>query len=62
MMAGDRFSAADISVIYALDMAGRLGLSDKFGPEVTDYRARMSARPAYKAAEQKTPPWKTPPA
>jgi glutathione S-transferase len=60
MMAGDRFSAADISVIYALDMAGRLGLAEKFEPEIADYRARMSARLGYKAAEQKTPPWTAP--
>jgi len=55
MMAGAAFSAADISVIYALDMADRLGLSDRFGPEVQDYWSRMSMRPAYKAAIEKLP-------
>jgi glutathione S-transferase len=55
MMAGHRFTAADISVTYALDMAERLGLSDRFGPELIDYRARVSSRPAYKAADEKSP-------
>lgn len=50
MMAGENFSAADISVTYALDLADRLGLAAQFGPEVKAYRERMAARPAYKAA------------
>ena len=56
MMAGDRFSAADISVIYALGMADRLGLGGKFAPEIADYRARMAARPAYQRAHAKWAP------
>ena len=56
MMAGDRFSAADISVIYALGMAERLGLADTFGPEIADYRTRMAARPAFKRASGKWAP------
>ncbi|MGH6876824.1 MAG: glutathione S-transferase family protein [Rhizomicrobium sp.] len=56
MLAGDTFSAADISVTYALDMADRLGLAERFGPELQDYRKRVSARPAYKAASEKIPP------
>jgi glutathione S-transferase len=56
MMAGDRFSAADISVVYALGMAERLGMADKFGPEIADYRARMAARPAFKHASGKWAP------
>jgi glutathione S-transferase/3-isopropylmalate dehydratase len=56
MMAGDRFTAADISVIYALGMAERLGLAAKFGPEIADYRTRMSARPAYQRANAKWKP------
>jgi glutathione S-transferase len=55
MMAGDAFSAADISVTYALDMADRLGLAERFGPELQDYRARISARPAYKTTTEKLP-------
>jgi glutathione S-transferase len=46
MMAGNEFTAADISIIYALGMAERLGLAERFGPEIADYRSRMSARPA----------------
>ncbi|HEY6578618.1 MAG TPA: glutathione binding-like protein, partial [Rhizomicrobium sp.] len=56
MLAGDAFSAADISVVYALDMADRLGLAEKFGPELQTYRKRVSARAAYKAANEKSPP------
>jgi len=55
MMAGDAFTAADISVAYALEMAERLGLADKFGPELQDYRGRMSSRPAFRAAMEKMP-------
>jgi glutathione S-transferase len=56
LMAGLEFTAADISVTYALDIADRLGLGDRFGPEVRDYRARMSARPAYQTAKEKSSP------
>ena len=56
MMAGEEFTAADISVVYALDIAERLGLADKFGPEIAAYRARVSSRPAYKIANERTPP------
>jgi glutathione S-transferase len=50
MLAGDVFTAADISVIYALGMAERLGLADKFATEIVDYRSRVGARPAFQAA------------
>jgi glutathione S-transferase len=56
MMAGDTFTAADISVIYALGMAERLGLAEKFGPEIVDYRGRMAGRPAFQRALQKWEP------
>ncbi|MBV8978465.1 MAG: glutathione S-transferase family protein [Alphaproteobacteria bacterium] len=56
MMAGEGFTAADISVIYALGMAERLGLADKFGPEIAEYRERMAARPAYRRALAKWSP------
>jgi glutathione S-transferase len=59
MMAGDQFTAADISVTYALGMAERLGLADRFGPEIAEYRGRMAARPAFKAASAR---WAPPPA
>jgi glutathione S-transferase len=56
MMAGERFSAADISVTYALVMADLLGLASAFGPEIAQYRARMEARPAYRRARERTSP------
>ena len=56
MMAGNDFTAADISVTYALGMAERLGLAGKFGPEIADYRARMAARPAFRRASAKWMP------
>jgi glutathione S-transferase len=56
MIAGKDFTAADISVEYALGMAERLRLGEKFGPEIADYRSRLAARPAYKAAVAKWAP------
>jgi glutathione S-transferase len=58
MMAGDTFTAADISVTYALGMAENLGLADGFGPEIVAYRSRMAERGAYKTAHAK---WAPPP-
>ena len=51
-----RFTAADISVGYALLLANRLGLASQFGPSVTAYWARLQQRDGFKravAAEQK---------
>lgn len=45
-----RFTAADISVGYALLMAKHLGLAGEFTPAVADYAKRLEARPAYAAA------------
>jgi glutathione S-transferase len=56
IMAGNEFTAGDISVIYALGMAERLGLAERFGPEIADYRSRLSSRPACKAAMEKWSP------
>ena len=42
-----RFTAADISVGYALLLAQRLGLSAQFGPAVTSYWARLQQRDGY---------------
>jgi glutathione S-transferase len=58
MIAGKDFTAADISVEYALGFAERLGLADRFGSEIADYRGRLVARPAYKAAIAKWSPAK----
>jgi glutathione S-transferase len=46
-----RFTAADISVGYALLLADNLGLSESFSPEIKDYWARLQARPGFQAAK-----------
>lgn len=45
-----RFTAADISVGYALLLAERLGLSPQFGPSVTAYWQRLQQRDGYRRA------------
>jgi glutathione S-transferase len=49
--AADRFTAADISIGFALLLAGTLGLETQFTPEVAAYWARISARPGYHRAK-----------
>jgi glutathione S-transferase len=56
MMAGERFTAADISVTYALGMAETLGLAKKFSAEIAAYRERMAERPAYRRATARWQP------
>jgi glutathione S-transferase len=46
-----RFTAADISVGYALLLADNIGLSEKFSPKINDYWARLQARPGFQAAK-----------
>ncbi|HVI33323.1 glutathione S-transferase family protein [Phenylobacterium sp.] len=46
-----RFTAADISVGYALLLASHLKLSDQFTPAVQGYWARLKARPGFQAAK-----------
>ena len=48
--AAGRFTAADISIGYALLLATRLGLAEQFTPEAAAYWARLSSRPAYQQA------------
>lgn len=45
-----RFSAADISVGYALMLASHLGLDAQFTPGVAAYWQRLQTRPAFKRA------------
>ncbi|VWX61922.1 Glutathione S-transferase [Burkholderiales bacterium 8X] len=45
-----RFTAADVSVGYALLLAEHLGLDKGFTPAVESYWARLKARPAFQAA------------
>lgn len=51
-MAGD-FTAADISVGWALGLGGFVGLDADYSPAVRAYQARLSARPAFQAAQAK---------
>ncbi|MBS0334009.1 MAG: glutathione S-transferase [Proteobacteria bacterium] len=46
-----RFTAADISVGYALLLAAQLGLDAEFQPQTQAYWARLQARPAFQAAK-----------
>ena len=46
-----RFTAADISVGYALLLAAQLGLDAEFTPAIAAYWARLQARPAFQAAK-----------
>lgn len=45
-----RFTAADISVGYALMLATQLGLAPRFTPALQAYWARLQQRPAYQRA------------
>ena len=49
-MAADRFTAADISVGYALGFGEGLRLADGYDPSVVEYWGRLQARPAYQRA------------
>jgi len=49
-MCGDRFTAADISVGYALMLATNLGLSGEFPEAVAAYWSRLQERDAYQRA------------
>jgi glutathione S-transferase len=55
-MCADRFTAADISVAYALLLARTLKLDEKFSPAIRAYWARVSARDGFRRAKaaQKT--------
>jgi glutathione S-transferase/3-isopropylmalate dehydratase len=53
-LAGDRFTAADISVSYALLLGLRTG-NYVPGPTERDYLARTTARPAYARAMERCP-------
>ena len=46
-----RFTAADVSVAYALQLAETLRLQDRFPPEVLAYWGRMQSRPAFARAK-----------
>lgn len=50
MLCAGRFTAADISVGYALLLAQRIGLSREFGPAVAAYWQRLQARGGFRRA------------
>ena len=45
--AAGRFTAADVSIGYALFFAGKLGLDSQFTPGIAAYWGGLSARPGY---------------
>lgn len=49
-LCADRFTVADICVGYALILAESVGLDDGVPQSLKDYRARLTARPAYGCA------------
>lgn len=49
-LCAERFTAADVSVGYALLLASHLGLDERFKPNVHDYWARLQAREAFRRA------------
>lgn len=46
-LCGGRFTAADVSVGYALMVAGHLGLLERMSPAIQAYWQRLQARPAF---------------
>jgi glutathione S-transferase len=53
-VAGETFTAADISVSYALDLAQFLGFTDRLDPVLLDYHERLKARPALQRARARS--------
>jgi glutathione S-transferase len=49
-IAGEDFTAADISVFYALNMLEFIELPELVTPQISAYRDRIKARPAYQRA------------
>jgi len=49
-LCADHFTAADISVGYALQLASSLGLDAQFAPAIAAYWARLQQRDGYKRA------------
>nr|WP_272889236.1 glutathione binding-like protein [Stutzerimonas stutzeri] len=47
---GDTFSAADVSVAYALMLAENLDMASGFGPETRSYWERVQQRDAFQRA------------
>ncbi len=53
-VAGEAFTAADISVSYALDLAQFLRFMDRLDPVLAEYHERLKARPALQRARARS--------
>jgi glutathione S-transferase len=53
-LVGGRFTVADVLVSTALGFTSRAGFGDELAPTLKDYVARLTERPAYKAAMKRT--------
>jgi glutathione S-transferase len=53
-VAGDEFTAADIAVSYALDLAEFLGFQDRLDPVLVEYHELLKARPAQQRARERS--------
>jgi glutathione S-transferase len=53
-LVGDRFTVADVLVSTALGFTSRAGFGEELAPALKDYVARLTERPAYKAAMKRT--------
>ena len=51
-LVGNRFTAADIAVGYALYLAASIGIDQDFPPLVSAYRDRLTSRPAFQRADR----------
>ena len=49
-LCGDRFTAADLSVGYALRLGKHVGVDDVYKPQLKEYLARLEARPGFARA------------
>jgi glutathione S-transferase len=55
-VAGQTFTAADISCGYALGLAKFLGFEDRLDPKLREYAGRLAERPAFQRAMSKQQP------
>ena len=55
-LAGDRFTAADISCGFAAGLARFLGLEDRLDPAIRDYHQRLTERSAFQRAMRHAQP------
>jgi len=55
-IAGDVFTAADISCGYAVGLSRFLGFEERLDPVLRDYAGRVTRRPAYQRAMSKAQP------